>query len=680
MNLNEQVIALKGVGPKKAQLLHKMNIDTIEDILYFFPRDYQDRRKISDISHLQEERPALIRGAIELIVKDGYHYGKKQKLRLLVNDGTGTIEVIFFNAKYLIKVFQNGEFYDFFGKPLINFGRKQMIHPDFVKSTESTVQGIIPVYPLASGISQREMQNWQKTAMNYICQLEDPLPEELRIKHRLCGFDYAIKNLHFPIQKEYLLQGKYRMIFDELLTLQLGLLASRRNNGPGMKGLLFSHDVDVVKYIERLPYKMTGAQVKVINEIITDMESGNAMNRLVQGDVGSGKTAVAEAALYKTVKSGYQGVLMAPTELLAKQHYHSLQAQFKLHGIKVGLLTGTITAKEKKQTLEQLASGQIEILVGTHAVIQPNVIFHRLGLVITDEQHRFGVRQRTLLSEKGDNPHILVMTATPIPRTLAVILYGDLDISIIDELPPGRQKIITKAEDEQRRDLCYDFVQKELEKGRQAYVVTPLIGESEVLEAKSAEEVYSELSQRFSFYKTALLHGEMKQTEKDEVMEAFYRGEIQVLVSTVVIEVGINVPNATIMIIENAERFGLAQLHQLRGRVGRGIHQSYCMLITKNNTEIAKARCEIMVESQDGFYIAEKDLELRGPGELFGTRQHGIPDLNLTDLAKHIKILNIVKEEARAIIKDDPELEALKHKGLKRQVIKLFGDNFKLKL
>lgn len=406
------------------------------------------------------------------------------------------------------------------------------------------------------------------------------------------------------------------------------------------------------------------------------MESDKVMNRLVQGDVGSGKTIVAEIALYKAVKNGFQGVFMAPTELLAKQHFEGLTEEFDKHDIKVGLLTGSMSAKNKKDTLEELAEGKIHILVGTHALIQPNVIFKNLGLVITDEQHRFGVNQRNVLAQKGNNPDILVMTATPIPRTLAVIIYGDLDISIIDELPPGRQKIITNSVDENNRGRAYSFIRQEIEKGRQVYVVAPLIEESESIEnVVSAEELYEQLQKEFYDIKVAILHGEMKQAEKDEIMQKFYEGSINILVSTVVIEVGINVPNATIMLIENAERFGLAQLHQLRGRVGRGKHQSYCILVSKGKTLISKERIDIMVSTSDGFVIAEKDLELRGPGEFFGVRQHGIPDLKLADLIRHIKILNIAREEAKSILEKDPKLLTEEMAAIKMKTVKLFGED-----
>ncbi|MCI9596317.1 MAG: ATP-dependent DNA helicase RecG [Firmicutes bacterium] len=675
MELNETVSVLKGVGPKKQAALEKLGIRTIGDFVNFFPRDYEDRRRARSIGELEEDKPALIQANVELVVKDPYRKGRKQILRVLVSDGTGNLELIFFQASYLANTFQIGKRYDFFGKPAANFGKLQMIHPDYAASEKGLIQGIVPVYPLTSGISQKEMRAWQRAALRGIPKIEEYLPEEIVERNRLCGCDYAVLNVHFPTDKQPLLAAKYRLVFDELMALQLGLLAARQKTIDGKKGLVF-HSGNAEIYIHSLGYQLTSAQQKVAAEITEDLKSGRVMNRLVQGDVGSGKTVIAEIALYQAVKSGFQGVFMAPTELLAKQHFEGLRKSFQPHEVKVGLLTGSMTAKEKRQVLERLAVGEIQILVGTHAIIQPDVTFENLGLVITDEQHRFGVKQRTALSEKGSDPHVLVMTATPIPRTLAVILYGDLDVSIIDELPPGRQKIITKAIDESRRHTCYDFVEKELSEGRQAYVVAPLIDESEVLDVKSAEELYQELRDRMKEHEVALLHGAMKQKEKDDIMARFYENEIQVLVSTVVIEVGINVPNATVMVIENAERFGLAQLHQLRGRVGRGKHQSYCVLVSKKSSEMAAERAEIMVSSQDGFYIAEQDLKLRGPGEIFGTRQHGVPDLVIADLARHTKILNDVKKEAERIIADDPGLKNPAHQGMKQRVLKLFGDDF----
>lgn len=438
--------------------------------------------------------------------------------------------------------------------------------------------------------------------------------------------------------------------------------------------------ISVKPFLHMLPFTLTEGQMKAFGQIERDMERDRPMNRLVQGDVGSGKTAVAELAMYKTVKSGFQAVMMAPTELLAKQHLATLKGHFEPLGINVKLLSGSTRAKERSEILEALEGGSIDILVGTHAVIQPDVKFNNLGLVITDEQHRFGVNQRSLLAQKGENPNILVMTATPIPRTLAVILYGDLDISVIDTLPAGRKPIRTFLRYRDSRKKIYDFVEAQVKEGRQAYVVAPLIGESENIDCKSAEEIYEELCKAYPALRIGLVHGGMKQQDKDAVMESFAEGAIDVLVSTVVIEVGIDVGNATVMVIENCERFGLAQLHQLRGRVGRSGHQSFCILICGTDSETARKRNEIMCSTEDGFVIAEEDLKLRGPGEIFGTRQHGLPELNIADLVKNADMVEKVKDVARRLIEEDPELEMPEHAELKKRVKKMFGDKIQLRL
>ena len=679
MDIRDKVTELKGVGPKKSEALEKLNIHTLEDLMLFFPRDYEDRRNKVKICDLREDRPAVIKGKVERAVSDRYKYGRKQLLKLLVSDDTGTIEVVFFNAKYLASSFKAGHEYIFYGKPQMNFGRLQLVHPEFSRN-EDTAEGILPVYPLTKGISQKEMRQWQADIKSLYSKADDILSKDIIERNRLCSLSYALKNIHFPQEKQKLLEAKYRLIFDELLTLQTGLFAARQNIKNGENGIAFTKDADVIPYIDSLPYPLTGAQKRCVDQIMEDLESGKVMNRLVQGDVGSGKTAVAEIAMYKAVKSRYQAALMAPTEILARQHFEGIGNSFKKHDISVGFLSGSMKASEKRVTLEQLKNGEIDIIVGTHAIIQPDVEFKNLGLVITDEQHRFGVSQRVRLKEKGQNPNILVMTATPIPRTLAVVLYGDLDVSVIDELPPGRQKIQTRTLGQENRNKCYDFVEKQLDAGRQAYVVTPLIEDSDVLDVRSAELVAQELSSRFSNHKTALIHGAMKQAEKDEIMASFYRGEIDVLVATVVIEVGINVPNASVIVIENAERFGLAQLHQLRGRVGRGKHKSYCFLVMNSTSEVAQRRGEIMESSSDGFYIAEEDLKLRGPGEIFGTRQHGLPDLNISDLAKHLDVLDNAKKEARLILTEDPMLKSVENQGLKRRITKLFGEDMTLDL
>lgn len=679
MDIKDSVTVLKGVGPKKAELLGKFNIKSVEDMLFFFPRDYEDRRNVMHICDLKNGQPALVKAKVSAVIKDGYRRGKKQLLRLSVFDGTGSLEVVFFNARYLQNSFHKGDEYVFYGKPQNNFGKLQLVHPEFNRS-EDAESGILPVYPLKKGISQKDMREWQRSIHHLICREKEFLSEDILRENRLCSIEYALENIHFPKEKQKLLEAKYRLIFDELLVLQTGMFAVRQNIKEGKNGIGFSKAVDVAPYINRMPYSLTIAQKRCVEDILRDLESTKMMNRLIQGDVGSGKTAVAEIAMYKTVKSGYQAVLMAPTEILARQHYDGFCRNFESHGIKVGFLSGSMKAAKKRDVIDMLKTGDINILVGTHAIIRPEVEFKKLGLVITDEQHRFGVNQRIKLKEKGKHPNVLVMTATPIPRTLAVILYGDLDVSVIDELPPGRREIKTKSLSAADRSKAYDFMEKQLSEGRQAYVVAPLIEESEVLDVKSAEEIAAELKKRFDSFNVALLHGAMKQNEKDSIMESFYRGSIDVLVATVVIEVGINVPNASVILIENAERFGLAQLHQLRGRVGRGKYQSYCILISDLESEIAKKRAEIMERSSDGFYIAEEDMKIRGPGEIFGTRQHGLPDLNISDLAKHLKILNHAKETAKKILRNDPLLEKQENAMLRKRVIKLFGDDFQLNL
>ena len=679
MDLRESVTSLKGVGPKKAEALKKLGISTMEDLVFFLPRSYEDRRNRVDISDAAEDQNSVVTGEVKLVVNDRYRGGRKQMLRLFVEDGTGSMEVVFFNAKYLQHSFRTGRKYTFFGKVTRNFGKMQMIHPEF-SDADGMEDGILPVYPLTKGISQREMRTWQKSLKRAYSMAEDILSSEAVERNRLCSLSYALENVHFPQEKQKLLEAKYRLIFDELLILQTGLFMARQNVTDGRNGIAFSPEADTGRYIESLPYPLTGAQQRCVEEIERDLESSTAMNRLVQGDVGCGKTAVAEIAMYKAVKSGYQAVLMAPTEILAAQHFDGISRAFEAHGIRTAFLTGSLKAAQKREVLEQIATGEAQVIIGTHAVIQPDVEFSRLGLVITDEQHRFGVRQRVKLREKGENPNVLVMTATPIPRTLSVILYGDLDVSIIDELPPGRQQTVTRCLKSEKRGECYDFVEQQLKQGRQAYVVTPLIEESETLDAKSAEQVAAELKKRFRGYSVELIHGAMSQDEKDRIMESFSRGETDVLVATVVIEVGINVPNATVIVIENSERFGLAQLHQLRGRVGRGSHRSYCFLILDGGSEIAEKRGQIMEASSDGFFIAEEDLKLRGPGEIFGTRQHGLPDLAITDLSKHMKILEQAKEEAKAMLADDPALDAPEHSALRCRITKLFGEDLTLDL
>lgn len=657
------VCDLKGVGLKRGQQLGRLGIETTEDLILYFPRKYQDRRTVIPLDRLETGNKALVKARVLAVDKSGL-YGKwgKKRLKLTVTDDTGLLEIVFFNGQYIAKNIHADEEYYFYGE-ISTFGSSlQMVHPEF---TKEDIRGILPIYPLTAGLSQAFMRNIVKEALAVSLPLDDYMPKEVIRESGLVSLDEAVKNIHFPEDEKDIEKATKRLIYDEMYILQLGL--SMMKSRSGGTGVMMTANAD--PYIESLEFPFTGAQKRVWKEISEDMDSARHMNRLLQGDVGSGKTVIAETAMFKAVKSGYQAVLMAPTEILAAQHHQGIEKKFRKFGINTVLLGGRLSAAERADTLENIRTGEARCIIGTHAVLQPSVEYENVGLVITDEQHRFGVDQRVQLFAKGNNPDILTMTATPIPRTLAVVYFGDMDVSELDEMPPGRQKILTKAVTEKSRSQVYRFVEEEIAKGRQIYVVCPLIEGSDEIPVRSAQEVYDELSGRLPA--VGLLHGAMNGEEKSEVMSAFAANEIKVLVSTVVIEVGINVPNATVMVVENAERFGLAQLHQLRGRVGRGREQSYCLLILGSTGEIAVERARTMVESTDGFYIAERDLALRGPGEIFGNRQHGLPDLRLADISKNIDLVKpIQKQIASGYVNEE----------LLRRVKKLFGENGELKL
>lgn len=680
MNLRDSVTTLKGIGGKKTEVFAGYGIETLEDLLYFFPRKYEDRRQETPIRALEVGKDALFCGTVISKRYAGNPYKRNTPLTLLVQDDTAVIEVVFFQGRYIEKLFHMNEQYSFYGRISSSFDRLQCIHPEFHKTGDpADIRGILPVYPTISGISQNELRKLQLQLKPLYSQVEEWLPDDIVERYRLAGPAYALENMHFPKDGRQVLSSKYRLIFDELLSLEAGLFYIKNDNRDQGNGIMID-PAPAAEFQKGLPFALTEGQLAAWDDISRDMAGNKAMNRLVQGDVGSGKTVVAEMAMYVAAKSGYQSVMMAPTEILAKQHGASLKADFAPYGITVGLLYSSMKAAEKRTVLAQLAAGEIDILVGTHAVIQPDVIFQNLGLVITDEQHRFGVNQRRLLTQKGENPNVLVMTATPIPRTLAVILYGDLDISQIRTMPKGRKPIKTTLADMEKRARVYDFVKEQLRDGRQAYVVAPLIEESDKIDAKSAEELFDELQDRLKPFPVALIHGNMKQEEKDSIMASFASGETKVLVSTVVIEVGINVPNATVMVIENSERFGLAQLHQLRGRVGRGSDQSYCFLVSQSENEVSKERNAIMCRTNDGFEIAEADLKLRGPGEIFGTRQHGLPELHISDLVRHGDVLEKAKDAAKEILTADPNLNTQANVQLKMRIKKMFGDEIKLEL
>ena len=681
MELKSPVSGVKGIGPKKTELLSRLKIHTIEDLLYFFPRKYEDRTRVWTIMEAPFDRDVLICGRVVSKKLPGNPYLKKAPMRVVVEDNTGAVELVFFNARYIAGQFQVGEEYTLFGKITLNKGKRQMAHPEFHRTGEKDdVRGILPVYPLTEGVSQHQMRSWQAAALPCAKDIEEWLPNHVVMTRHLCSPSYAVENIHFPQDARRVKESRYRLVFEELLVLQTGLFYIKKGRSSQSEGIIIPKTVSVQPFLDRLPFQLTEGQKKVWKEIEADLAAHKPMNRLVQGDVGSGKTAVAEIALFKAAKAGFQGVMMAPTELLAKQHLASLRRDLTPLGLRVEMLSSSTKAKERRQLLSALEQGEIHVLVGTHAIIQPDVKFHKLGLVITDEQHRFGVNQRALLTEKGQNPNVLVMTATPIPRTLAVILFGDLDISVINTMPAGRKPVKTHLRYNDSRGKVYDFVASQVAEGRQCYVVAPLIEESEALDCRSAEELFEEISAKYPKLRVALVHGAMKQQEKDGVMERFAAGGIDILVSTVVIEVGIDVANATVMVIENCERFGLAQLHQLRGRVGRSSLQSHCILICGKESEVSAKRNEIMVNSSDGFTIAEEDLKLRGPGEIFGTRQHGLPELNIADLVKHVDVLEEVKEVALDILEEDPYLRDGENQVLRDRVQKMFGENIQLQL
>lgn len=675
VDLTKDIQYVKGIGPKKAYKLNKLGIFTLKDLIYYFPRQYEDRNNLKKIIQLENEDKATIKAIIVGITTSNPKKGMTLT-KVDIKDETGFAKLVFFNQEYIKNTFSAGDTILVFGKVKKTFKNIELTSCEIEHLTNAPKNTckVMPIYPLTYGVTNKEIISIIKSVMSdKELHVKEYMPSRIIEKYKLCSIDYAIRNIHSPRSKEALKIALYRIVFEEFLILQLGLFMFK-NGLTEADGIKFIKNENLKKIRDSLPFKLTGAQSRALNEIMDDMQSMKVMNRLVQGDVGSGKTVVALLALADCVLNGYQGALMAPTEILAEQHYISLTETLKDFGIRVELLVGSLTKKQKEAVLNRVKNHEIDILIGTHALIEDKVKFSKLGLVITDEQHRFGVRQRSKLSEKGLNPDILVMTATPIPRTLALIIYGDLDISIIDELPPGRQPIETIAVDKSKRDRAYNsLVRKEVEKGRQVYIVCPLVEESEAIEAKAAVELVEELKiEYFSDLRVGLLHGKMKASEKDEIMKSFKNKEIDILVSTTVIEVGVNVPNATLMIIENAERFGLAQLHQLRGRVGRGSHKSYCILIYASKSEVCRQRMSIMEETNDGFKISEKDLEIRGPGEFFGTRQHGLPELKIANIFKHMKILKLAQQEARYIIGEDYNLQKFENKLLKKEILDKF--------
>lgn len=680
-DLMKNVQYIKGVGEARAKLLNKLGIFNLKDLITYYPRNYEDRSIPKKIDELVDGEEALIEVMPVTRVSEIRIRRNMTILKMNARDDSGICQITWFNQPYLKGMFKAGEYYRFYGKVSKKGSKVEMNSPVYDKIEDSKNTGrIIPIYPSTYKLSQTVLRKIIENGLHELDgKIDESLPSYLVDEYKLLDLNTAINQIHFPDTFDDFNMARKRLVFEELLSMQLALLALKNQYSKDVKGIAFSKDAKMSDVINTLPFTLTKAQLRVLEEIDADMEREKPMNRLLQGDVGSGKTIVALIAAYKCVKCGYQAAIMAPTAILASQHLESFNEILKDTGIRCELLISGITKKKKEDILRRLEAGEIDILIGTHALLEDNVVFKNLGLVVTDEQHRFGVRQRSIITEKGDNPDVLVMTATPIPRTLALILYGDLDISIIDELPPNRKKIETYAVTKGMDQRVNNFLKQQIEQGRQAYIVCPLVEENEEINAKSVLELAEHYKNEvFSNYRVEYLHGKMKPKEKDAIMEEFKNGNIDILISTTVIEVGVNVPNSNIMVVENAERFGLAQLHQLRGRVGRGEYQSYCILKYNGNSQVIRERMKVMTSTNDGFVISEKDLELRGTGEFFGTKQHGLPEFKIANLFEDIGTLKSVQAIAMKIINDDPKLEKEKNSLLRKVVDEKFGDRIEI--
>ena len=677
---------LPGVGPKRAELLNKeLEIFTYLDLLHYYPYKYIDRSKTYKISEIDGSMPYIqLRGRI--VSYNTHGEGARRRLTALFSDGTGVIELVWFKGiRYITDRYKPGTEYTLFGRPTLFNGKFNIAHPELdpIDDRIDNTTGLQGYYTTTEKMKNAFLNSkaLQKMVYTLLTSIQAPLPETLPapvIAHmQLMGITDALRNIHFPVSVGHLRRAEMRLKFEELFYLQLHILRYTRLRNQKLGGFRFDHIGDYFNnfYHHILPFELTQAQKRVIKEIRADMGSGRQMNRLLQGDVGSGKTLVALMSMLIAVDNGYQACLMAPTEILATQHYEGLKAMVEPLGLRIELLTGSVTKKRRAPILEGLLTGEVNLLIGTHALLEDTVHFANLGFVVIDEQHRFGVEQRSRLWHKNSTPpHILVMTATPIPRTLAMTVYGDLDVSVIDQLPPGRKPIQTLLQYDNKRGQLYAALRKQLQIGRQAYIVYPLIQESEKSDLKNLEEGYDHIREVFPEYRVCMVHGKMKAAEKEEQMQRFVSGEAQIMVATTVIEVGVNVPNASVMIIENAERFGLAQLHQLRGRVGRGAEQSYCILMTsyKINQDTRK-RLELMTETNDGFRIAEADMQMRGPGDMEGTQQSGIAfNLQIANLAKDGQILQAARDEANALLDSDERLERPENYIVRKELNRIF--------
>lgn len=673
MKLSDSIGTIKGIGPKKVSLCKKLSIQTLQDALECYPRDYEDRTHIQPVATVEEGRKACVCAVVGTQPVTRRIRKSMEITRFRIFDTSGTLMVTYYNNPYTANALKEGQEYVFYGRIQGEGKRRTMISPDCepVVPHLPPPRRIVPVYPLTAGLTQKDLYRITTAALDTLhTQTEDWLPSEICVRYRLLPQTEARRMIHRPETLEQVEQARRRMIFEELFLLCCGLSYLRRRR-IDEQGIYFKRGFPSAFWV-LLPFEPTAAQRRAAEDIWHDVQSGKPMNRLLQGDVGSGKTMIAAVLCFLAAVNGYQSAIMAPTEILAAQHMETLSPIFAQKGITCALLSGSMTAKQKRECKEKIAAGEIQIVIGTHAVIQNDVEFQRLGAVVVDEQHRFGVAQRAALNEKGQRPHMLVMSATPIPRTLALILYGDLDVSVVDELPPGRIPVETFAVGENLRLRIYAFMEKQIQEGGQVYVVCPLVTEGD-LPLKSAQEHAAQLHKMLPQCRIGVVHGKMKATEKETIMQDFAAGKLDILVATTVIEVGVDVPNACLMVIEDADRFGLSQLHQLRGRVGRGNRRSYCICFGADKGVQARKRLKILCETNDGFEIARADLAQRGPGDFFGKRQHGLPELKVADLSANLMLMQEVKTEAERLLRQDPEL--LQHKALRERVAQMFREN-----